>query len=238
MFLPRFFNYILLTIWLSHPLLIASESSPGPDRKRKAHIEKSNPLIALTRDLKKTYTRINETYYKRKRLDHPLHADLVFNGRYQLLESHGTGVSCQVWKAKDKKTGQDVAIKIFPKRWPRQHIEKEISCLRRLQSIQVPHTPMVLAGFNLTDKAYGQYCLVFDYLEQNLLALIKQTHDQGLWLRDVQSFAKQLLQTLAHLEKEGIIHADIKPENIMQHSKKRVKIQLIDFGCVEQTPFK
>ena len=52
----------------------------------------------------------------------------------------------------------------------------------------------------------------------------------GLSLIAVQSFARQLFLALLHIKKLGIVHADIKPDNIMLKDDKSSLIELTDFG--------
>ena len=51
-------------------------------------------------------------------------------------------------------------------------------------------------------------------------------------LRDI---ATQMLHGLAHLKKIGIIHCDLKPENVMFTDEKKTQVKIVDFGsaCTE-----
>eukprot|EP01065_Artemidia_motanka_P019167 TRINITY_DN2272_c0_g1_i1.p1 TRINITY_DN2272_c0_g1~~TRINITY_DN2272_c0_g1_i1.p1 ORF type:complete len:491 (+),score=120.46 TRINITY_DN2272_c0_g1_i1:106-1578(+) len=76
----------------------------------------------------------------------------------------------------------------------------------------------------------GHHVLVFELLSVNLFELLKMTKMCGLSLQAVRKIAYQLLCTLHFLRRVGIIHCDIKPENILLRNPKRSHIKVIDFG--------
>mmetsp|Transcript_10480 Transcript_10480/g.17573 ORF Transcript_10480/g.17573 Transcript_10480/m.17573 type:complete len:300 (-) Transcript_10480:79-978(-) len=85
------------------------------------------------------------------------------------------------------------------------------------------------------DFVYNDHmCIVYECMEMNLReTLAKYGKDVGISLDGVSSYGRQLFTALAHLHKQGFIHADLKPDNIMV-SKDAQKIKLCDFGsCVK-----
>jgi len=86
-------------------------------------------------------------------------------------------------------------------------------------------------------------CLVLEPMDMNLRSCVKKFGRYlGLNLVAVQTYAIQLLKALKHLKNNRIIHADIKPDNILI-SKSRMKIKICDFGSAtfsgpnELTPY-
>ncbi|KAL7577616.1 hypothetical protein ACA910_015135 [Epithemia clementina (nom. ined.)] len=76
----------------------------------------------------------------------------------------------------------------------------------------------------------GHVVLVFPYMEYNLRdVLIKFGKGVGLSLQAVRSYFGQLLAAATHLKKHGIIHADLKPDNILVNGDFAM-VQLADFG--------
>lgn len=61
----------------------------------------------------------------------------------------------------------------------------------------------------------GHLCLVFELLSVNLFELIAQNQYKGLSTNLIRIFLRQILKSLAVLEKCDIIHCDLKPENIL-----------------------
>ena len=73
-------------------------------------------------------------------------------------------------------------------------------------------------------------CLVFESLHLNLRqVLAKFSNNVGLSIEAVKLYGFQLFTSLAFLENTGLVHADLKPDNIMITEDKR-KIKLCDFG--------
>ncbi|RNA38194.1 Homeodomain-interacting kinase 2 [Brachionus plicatilis] len=75
-------------------------------------------------------------------------------------------------------------------------------------------------------------CLVFEMLEQNLYDFLKQNKFSPLPLKCIRPVVQQVLVALSKLKKLGLIHADLKPENIMlvDPIRQPYKIKVIDFG--------
>ncbi|RMZ53139.1 hypothetical protein APUTEX25_005128 [Auxenochlorella protothecoides] len=73
-------------------------------------------------------------------------------------------------------------------------------------------------------------CLVFESLDMNLRELTKRYgRGIGLSLGAVRLYAHQMLVGLYHLQACGVLHADIKPDNILVNAK-RTQVKLCDFG--------
>lgn len=61
----------------------------------------------------------------------------------------------------------------------------------------------------------GHFCLVFKPLGKSLYEVIKMNDYHGFSIKMVQSFFKQILQSVGFLHKIGYTHTDLKPENIL-----------------------
>jgi len=73
-------------------------------------------------------------------------------------------------------------------------------------------------------------CIVFELLAANLYELSQQVKYKGLSLMMIKAISKQVLESLLDLGANGIIHGDIKPENILFESSQSAKVKLIDLG--------
>lgn len=76
----------------------------------------------------------------------------------------------------------------------------------------------------------GHLCMVFEAMHQNLRQALKQHgHRRGIQIDAVQLWTRQLLISLKYLHKHELIHADLKPDNVVVSSKYNV-VKLCDFG--------
>ncbi|CAI2356952.1 unnamed protein product [Caenorhabditis sp. 36 PRJEB53466] len=154
-----------------------------------------------------------------------------YGNQYEVLEFLGKGTFGQVVKAWKKGTSEIVAIKILKKHpsYARQG-QIEVSILSRLSNENSEEYNFVRAFECFNHKSHT--CLVFEMLEQNLYDFLKQNKFMPLPLSAIRPIMFQVLTALLKLKTLGLIHADLKPENIMlvdpQQQPYRVKV--IDFG--------
>ncbi|GMI94946.1 PRP4 KINASE A [Hibiscus trionum] len=84
--------------------------------------------------------------------------------------------------------------------------------------------------FLLSFKYMNHLCLVFESLHMNLCENLKKFgRNIGLKLTAVRIYAKQLFIALKHLKNCGVLHCDIKPDNVLVNEAKNV-LKLCDFG--------
>ena len=81
----------------------------------------------------------------------------------------------------------------------------------------------------------GHLCLVFELLSLNLYELVKRNRFRGLSLALLRVLVSQVLAALAVLGAHGVVHCDVKPENILLKSLDAGDVKLIDYGsaCFE-----
>lgn len=159
--------------------------------------------------------------------------EVLFSGtnQYEVLEFLGRGTFGQVVKCWKKGTNEIVAIKILKNHpsYARQG-QIEVSILQRLSQESAD-------GYNFV-KAYECFshknhtCLVFEMLEQNLYDFIKRNKFSPLPLKCIRPVLQQVLTALSKLKQLGLIHADLKPENIMLVDPigQPFRVKVIDFG--------
>lgn len=151
--------------------------------------------------------------------------------RYEVLEFLGRGTFGQVVKCWKQGTDEMVAIKILKNHpsYVRQG-QVEISILRRLTAENSEAYNFVRALEHFQHK--GHTCLVFEMLQQNLYDYLKQSKFSPMPLRRIRPIIQQVLMALSKLKSLGLIHADLKPENIMlvNPEKYPLRVKVIDFG--------
>jgi dual specificity tyrosine-phosphorylation-regulated kinase 2/3/4 len=155
--------------------------------------------------------------------------------RYEILSLLGIGNFGQVLLCRDHKRNSDVAIKITrnKKRFTKQ-AAVEIKVLSALKENDKEGKKSVVKL-----KTYFVFrkhvCMVFDVMSMNLFELIKRNHFKGFSIGLIRKFTLQILNCLELSSRLGIIHCDLKPENIMLVSEKSANLKVIDFGtsCFE-----
>uniref|UniRef100_A0A4W3HQM0 Cyclin-dependent kinase 12 n=1 Tax=Callorhinchus milii TaxID=7868 RepID=A0A4W3HQM0_CALMI len=154
--------------------------------------------------------------------------------KFDIIGIIGEGTYGQVYKAKDKDTGEMVALKKV-----RLDNEKEgfpITAIREIKILrQLNHTSVVNMKEIVTDKQdaldfkkdKGAFYLVFEYMDHDLMGLLESglvhfTEDH------IKSFMKQLMDGLDYCHRKNFLHRDIKCSNILLNNSGRIK--LADFG--------
>ncbi|TIA89001.1 hypothetical protein E3P99_02291 [Wallemia hederae] len=153
---------------------------------------------------------------------HTMIGDTFADGRYTIVRKLGWGHFSLVWLAKDHKTNKHVALKIV-KSAPHytETALDEIKLLQRLVSSEPRHpgrrhSVLLLDHFRHKGPNGSHVCMVFEVLGENLLGLIKRYQHRGVPISIVKQVAKQVLLSLDYMHNKcGIIHTDIKPENVL-----------------------
>uniref|UniRef100_A0A6Q2XCP4 non-specific serine/threonine protein kinase n=1 Tax=Esox lucius TaxID=8010 RepID=A0A6Q2XCP4_ESOLU len=150
---------------------------------------------------------------------------------YEVLEFLGRGTFGQVAKCWKRGTNEIVAIKILKNHpsYARQG-QIEVGILNRLSAENADEFNFVRSYECFQHK--GHTCLVFEMLEQNLYDFLKHSKFSPLPLRHIRPILQQVATALMKLKSLGLIHADLKPENIMLVDPLRhpYRVKVIDFG--------
>jgi dual specificity tyrosine-phosphorylation-regulated kinase 1 len=211
------------------------------------------PCIAMSLRLVRFYKKVNENFFRKKRLEGPgpFYNEgfddreghyIVIPGeeimeRYAVQEILGKGSFGTVVKCLDSKRLETVALKITRTgRTFRNQAKQEIDILLKLS--RIPNLPEnYIARLLKVFEWKGHLCMAFDLLSLNLFQLIQCTQFNGVSLDLTRKFAFQILQVLLALQNHDppIIHCDIKPENVLLRHNNRSGIRVIDFGssCYE-----
>ncbi|CAB1423918.1 unnamed protein product [Pleuronectes platessa] len=82
------------------------------------------------------------------------------------------------------------------------------------------------------------YCLVFEHLGIDLHKFMKNSPAQHLELKEIRPILQQLATSLEFLKRARIVHADLKPQNIVMvdHVRQPLKVKVIDFGLACDNP--
>ncbi|XP_053198617.1 pre-mRNA processing factor 4Bb isoform X1 [Scomber japonicus] len=151
--------------------------------------------------------------------------------RYDVYGYTGQGVFSNVIRARDTaRAGQEVAVKIIRNNELMQKTGlKELEFLKKLNDADPDDKFHCLRLFrHFYHKQH--LCLVFEPLSMNLREVLKKYgKDVGLHIKAVRSYSQQLFLALKLLKRCNILHADIKPDNILVNESKTI-LKLCDFG--------
>ncbi|RDX47362.1 kinase-like protein [Lentinus brumalis] len=156
-------------------------------------------------------------------------------GRYQVFSSLGKGMFANVVRARvlqgdANEVGKEVAIKIVRCQESMYKAGlKEAQILMKIKQAD-PDDKKHIVRLERTFEHRGHLCLVFESMSMNLREVVKRFgKDVGLNIRAVRAYAHQLFLALSLLRKCNIMHADIKPDNILVNEQKTL-LKLCDLG--------
>lgn len=144
--------------------------------------------------------------------------------RYQKLEKIGEGTYGVVYKARDIRTGEIVALKKIRLEGEDEGVPptaiREISLLK-----EIIHSNVVMLK-NVVHTDTKLY-LIFEFLEKDLKKFLDTSPGQ-ISPSLVKKFVYQMLDALTHCHSHRVLHRDLKPQNLLIDSDRNIK--LADFG--------
>ena len=149
----------------------------------------------------------------------------IISRRFRVEDIIGRGGMAIVYRAFDLKTHQTVAIKVLREEYAedpeyKERFRREGEVCRKLSH---PNVVNLIDAGEVGDVSY----LAMEYVDgQTLKELITQTG--GIVQEDAVRFTLQILAALGHAHQRGIIHRDVKPQNVMVSRAGQVKVG--DFG--------
>ncbi len=151
--------------------------------------------------------------------------DAVFSGRYELIEPLGVGGMAYVYRAHDRNLQREVAIKIL-----RESLIDDPSFQTRF--LQEARSAANLSHPNIVtvyDFGYDhdRYFLVMEYIDGTDLKTLMQRHGR-LELTEAIDLMIQISNGVGYAHRAGLIHCDLKPQNVLVARDGRAKIT--DFG--------
>lgn len=149
-------------------------------------------------------------------------------GAYRIVALLGKGGMGEVYLAEDTRLDRKVALKFLANRfvddaWARRQLVKEAQAVARLDH------PNICAVYGYEEYESHKF-IVMQYVEGETLASLIA---RGLEPREISSLAINIVGAMADAHAHGIIHRDIKPQNIVVTPAGQVKV--LDFGLAKLT---
>ena len=161
-----------------------------------------------------------ETYEK--------YVGLVFDNRYRIEKVIGVGGMAIVFKATDLLMRRVVAVKIL-----KDEISADEQSVKRFinesKAVAMLSHPNIVNIYDVSVRENVKY-IVMEFVEGITLKNYMK-HREVLSLREIISYTTQMLRALDHAHKKGIVHRDIKPQNIMLVKDGIIKVT--DFGIAK-----
>ncbi|HUP59720.1 MAG TPA: protein kinase [Thermoanaerobaculia bacterium] len=148
-------------------------------------------------------------------------------GTYRLIDRLGVGGMGEVWKAEDTRLGRTVAIKILP-----HAIATDATAIARMKreartAAQLYHPN--IATIHAFEEVGDRLFIVMELVEgEPLSAVIRRG---SIAEADVCRIGRSIADALAEAHEKGIVHRDIKPDNVIVNGPR---VKVLDFGIAKQ----
>jgi serine/threonine-protein kinase len=151
-------------------------------------------------------------------------------GKYQVTGHIANGAMGMVYRARDTKLNRDVALKVL---YP--HLTNDLGLMRRFQreaqTIAQLNHPNIVSLYD-TDESDGYHYIAMQLIDgPSLGARLRQPGVKSMSSNDALEIAKQIGSALDYAHSRGLVHRDVKPDNILCSSDGRYF--LTDFSIVQ-----
>lgn len=152
----------------------------------------------------------------------------VIDDRYEIMQVKGIGGMAVVLKARDRVKGRVVAIKMLNEKY-----SNDSAAIRRFvnesKAIALLSSDHIVDIYDVAFTGRSKY-IVMEYIEGITLREY-MLRNAPIGVDRAMEFAIQILTALKHAHEKGVVHRDIKPQNIMVQANGRLKVT--DFGIAQ-----
>ncbi|MGM9661574.1 MAG: Stk1 family PASTA domain-containing Ser/Thr kinase [Oscillospiraceae bacterium] len=156
----------------------------------------------------------------------------MLDNRYEILEVIGSGGMAVVYKAKCHRLNRMVAVKIL-----RSELTEDADFRRRFrdesQAVAMLSHPNIVSVYDVSRGGDTEY-IVMELIDGITLKQYMEKRGQLKWVEALH-FITQIMRGLSHAHSRGIVHRDIKPQNIMVLRDGSVKIADFGIACLSNS---
>ena len=156
----------------------------------------------------------------------------MLDDRYEILERIGTGGMAVVYKAKCHRLNRLVAVKIL-----KSDLAQDADFRRRFhaesKAVAMLSHPNIVSVYDVSQSGETEY-IVMELIDGITLKQYIEKRGQLNW-RESLHFMTQIMKGLSHAHSRGIVHRDIKPQNIMVLRDGSVKVADFGIACLENS---
>ena len=149
----------------------------------------------------------------------------LLNERYRVIRKLGTGAFAVVYLADDLQLGRQVAVKIVE-----HSVDVDDRVLREAQAAAKLSQPNILTVYEMVRES-DRTLLFSEYIQGKTLR--QRYRERSLGEGEILEVGIQMCRALAHAHKRGVVHRDVKPENIMLTDGDEIDSRLMDFGVAQ-----
>ena len=154
----------------------------------------------------------------------------LLDNRYEILERIGSGGMAVVYKARCHRLNRLVAVKVL-----KSDLAQDADFRRRFhdesQAVAMLSHPNIVAVYDVSRSEQLDY-IVMEMIDGITLKQYMQKKGGALSWREALHFITQIIKALGHAHSRGIIHRDIKPQNIMVLRDGSVKVTDFGIACL------
>ena len=153
------------------------------------------------------------------------------NDRYELRERVGSGAYATVWRAVDLENGEAVAVKLL--RTDAMTPDEVRRLIQEVEILSVLNHPCIVRTFTAGVSKAGTPYVVMEWVDgMTLREQLERT--PVLPLADTLAIVEQVCSALVEAHMAGVVHRDVKPENVLLAAGKERRVKLVDFGTAKR----
>uniref|UniRef100_UPI0037E7F264 homeodomain-interacting protein kinase 2-like n=1 Tax=Semicossyphus pulcher TaxID=241346 RepID=UPI0037E7F264 len=155
---------------------------------------------------------------------------VTISENYKIVSVLGKGCFGQVMKCVKQDTEETVAVKVLKTRTSKLGDVREVRMLEKLRCLDPDKSSIIRC--HETFHHIDQTCMVFEILDISILDYMNQSGKKTVPLNGIKTIVKDVATALKALKGVGLIHTDIKLDNVMlvDHQRRPFRAKLIDFG--------